>query len=184
MVRKTVPQLKEGAISMSFGLEPENALDGVVCAEIAQQQMALAVPAGSPLIARAQEREGYTYPYIDAEDFIQEPFISIDENRYTGKYVNRFFSERQMSPQRKAQFFSPAIAYRMVANGAGISILPDVPLFHMGMEGRLQYLSIEPSSCAKKLVMMVAKEHVNSREAKEFAAFVKQNYNENAFQTR
>ena len=32
--------------------------------------------------------------------------------------------------------------------------------------------------------MMVAKEHVNSREAKEFAAFVKQNYNENAFQTR
>lgn len=178
VMKKTPPQLGEDEIAMSFGLTPCTLPDAVMCAEIADQEMVLVVPTGSPLIAKAQRREGYTYPYIDAQDFIEEPFIAIDENRQTGRHVSRFFSEREMTPNRKALFFTPTIAYRMVANGAGVSILPDVPLFHMGMEGRIEYLSVEPSSYAKKLVMTVAREYRDNRMVKDFSAFVKQNYYE------
>lgn len=130
---------------------------------IGKQEMVLAVPKGHSLERFAQTRTDSTYPVISANYLAAECFLMPRNTSYSGRYAKNYFAANRIHPPvlLHTQLTSPL--YQAVASGAGIAILPSLPLRHMNLEQAITYLSLDTSQTVQKVGVLFRRDHAMNR---------------------
>lgn len=89
--------------------------------------LVLAVPAGSPLIQTGAAQEGYPYPVIQKECWLQEPYIRIATLTQSGAAAEAYFSRLGARPAARLYVETVHSALSAVASGIGNCILTEFP---------------------------------------------------------
>lgn len=130
---------------------------------IGEQEMVLAVPKGHSLERIAQASTNRTYPVISAHCLKAESFLMPRDTSYSGRFARNYFSANRIHPPilLHTQFTSPL--YQSVASGAGIAILPSLPLRHMNLEHAITYLSLDTSQTVRQIGVLFRRDHALNR---------------------
>ena len=144
--------------------------------KIGQDEMILAVPAGSHLLKKAEVRPGRKYPCIKTEHWINEPFVLPGNTLVSGRYSREVFQRLNASPPVSLEIESLDQALLAVRNGLGNTIVPSIPLRKTETQQPIAYLCIEgeykpigvaivtqkgkcPSEPEQALINMIEKEY-------------------------
>lgn len=130
---------------------------------IGEQEMVLAVPKGHSLERLAQSSANSKYPVISAHCLAAESFLMPRETSYSGRFAKNYFTANRIHPPvlLHTQFTSPL--YQSVASGAGIAILPSLPLHHMNLEHKITYLSLDTSQTVQQIGVLFRRDHALNR---------------------
>jgi DNA-binding transcriptional LysR family regulator len=116
--------------------------------EIAQEEMVLVIPVGHPLLEKAESREDCNYPYIEANYLREQHFVLPAEGSYSGGFAELYFADHNINPNVAMRLNFTGCLYQYVINNYGIAILPSIPPKSMGLEGMVEYLSLQDKSFA------------------------------------
>ena len=110
---------------------------------VGEEEYVIVVPKGHPLEMQARPVEGYRYPFIDTERLVHAPFILSRPDAYSTRFAQRFFAANKINPLIALMLPQTGMLIHAVAAGAGVAILPSLPLKALELEDRVTYLSIQ-----------------------------------------
>lgn len=89
------------------------------------EETVVILPAGHPLACRAEEKEGFGYPWLDLSLFSEEDFILLYPDQNTGRIALSLFSEYQMTPKVLMHTRNSAMSISLAIQGVGIAFAPE-----------------------------------------------------------
>jgi len=131
--------------------------------KIAQEEMVLVVPKGHSLREKAEARDDCNYPFIAANLLRQEYFALPSAILHSGKFAEHYFSEHGIIPNVAMRLNLTGDLYQHVLEGNGITILPSIPLQGMGLEDKIEYLSLQDRNHVHTVALLYNKNHVLSQ---------------------
>ena len=171
--------ISQGDVIIRLRVEKEAVPENLAFFEVAKQERVLAVPASSPLIALAEEKKGCTYPYIEAEHLADVPFVQIVDGLKSAEFAQHYLEANKLRVTSVCTC-SPESAFRLIASGAGVSLLPDIPPRHLGLEGKIRYLSVDGGDMGEKLVLRFSRKYEEDAEVNFFVKLFRKCYLEAA----
>ncbi|WP_147569572.1 LysR family transcriptional regulator [Collinsella ihumii] len=114
-------------------------------------RLVLAVPDKSPLILQAVPREGYPYPVLEGDGWLEKPFIHIITRTQSGAAAQRFFTELGKWPNNRMYVRDVRGALNAVTHALGNAIVAEPPFTHAGY----RYLCLPGLSEPEKQICMV-----------------------------
>lgn len=112
------------------------------CAKVGEEEYVLAVPKGHPLERKAQAQPGRRYPLIATQHLRDVPFVLSRPDAFSTRFANRFFETNGISPPVALVLWSTRDVIHSVMAGAGVALLPSLPLGALDARDRIKYLGI------------------------------------------
>ena len=116
---------------------------------LCDEEMVLAVPESFDLDSKVFFQSGYKFPCLKTEDWMNLPFIALNEDQLSYSFAERYMSERGISPRKVLKIRNLAQAILAVKKGLGITICPSMPLGEEHKE--IKYFSLYGSKSYEKL---------------------------------
>ncbi|MDO5377673.1 MAG: LysR family transcriptional regulator [Clostridia bacterium] len=155
--------------SLALGIVPTQSDPLLAHRVIGLNQMVLAVPKGHPLETHAVPQPGGAYPFIEAEALAGVPFLLPAPGSYSGRYAEQFFRLHRLRPSVVLHSPMTGLLYQSVASGAGVAILPSIPLRHMNMEHSVAYLAIDPQQAPRTVALLYRRDRELSLQEESLA---------------
>ena len=111
-----VEQVLDGTLDLGIVTLPTHH-DELVEAPLFRQRFVLVVPRSHPLASKRT---------VSLESLGHEPFVLLEEATRTGTMLRRYFAEYDFTPQIVVDSGSFEVIKRFVAEGVGISLLPEM----------------------------------------------------------
>ena len=128
---------------------------------VGQIEMVLAVPKGHELERVAVRCADYTFPFVPPEALKEVPFLMPHVRSYSGQFAQHYFRAHALCPPVVLNASVTGPLFYSVAAGAGVAMLPSIPVRHMQIEPEaVTYLSIEPRGARRPLGVMYRRDHV------------------------
>ena len=112
------------------------------CEPLRTQQIVVAVSDNHPLLEKAVEKPGYTYPYIEAAQLALYPIIMRHSYQQTWAMMNNLFHGHGFEPRVVLETSSRENALRAVEHGVGLTITLDDPTWLLTHKN-IRYLSFD-----------------------------------------
>ena len=130
--------LKEDSSSTLTGMVEAGSLDlclayaaerrtGLDYEKITDSCTVLAVPSGSPLLQSAQKKEGFPYPVLDSNAWMEQPYIKIAQHTRSGQRADRYFQQIGTQPKVRLYVDSTRSALMAMEQGLGVCLLTAIP---------------------------------------------------------
>ena len=149
----------ELGIVLSNYAEEQPALDHEY---IGEEELVLAVPGDSPLLAGAERREGFRFPVTTPEQWRDEPFVLPSIISRSRQLAQDYFPSGWQSVAAAVQA------------GLGVSIFISVPL---GASGRVAYLSLGEGEVPRQRVAVITRKGFYLDEAHQaFIRLLRESY--------
>ncbi len=149
-------------IPIAFGVVTADLMQHLSYARVGTEEMVLVVPSGHPLIKKALQKAGFTYPFVPPEKLQDERFILSDQANFSGRFADSYFHENHIMPAAVLRTEYSSQVPGAIAAGLGIGILPSLPVRHADPDGKYRYLSIAPSGRSMTIGVLYRKDHVLS----------------------
>jgi DNA-binding transcriptional LysR family regulator len=146
--RRIQDVLQNGIAQLALGVVTPMYEQKFAFEEVAQEEMVLVIPVGHPLLEKTEIRDDCNYPYIEAHYLRDQQFVLPAEGSYSGGFAERYFADNNIIPNVAMRLNFTGCLYQYVIGNYGIAILPSIPPKSMGLEGRVEYLSLQDKSYA------------------------------------
>lgn len=151
---QAVERLGRGDYSLCLCVLPDEKRTQVESHSVGEQEYVLVVPGTHPLRSKARTLPGYTYPCIDADNIADSNYLMINPRSRSGQWAEAYFEKHNIAPHCVTEVMSPAVAYRAVAQGNGVCILPSLPPMVHGLGDQIAYLSLDGNTQVDTLVLI------------------------------
>ncbi len=132
---------------------------------LGEDELALAVPAGSPLAGAARQVEGFRYPVISPEDWREEPFVLPSIGSRSRSLAESYFQSVGVRPRVVAELMGIQAVMSAVQAGVGVSIFTSVP-YPSARE--LRYLSLGRRDIPRQRAAVITRRGIRRNEAQEY----------------
>lgn|GEM_PF-1882935 len=149
------------------------------CEKVGNEEYVLVVPKGHPLERKARAVEGRRYPVISAENLEQTPFVLSRPDAYSTRFAQRFFMENGINPPVALTMPQTGNLIHAVAFGAGVALLPSLPLKTLELQEQLTYLCIEQILEPMEIGVLYRKGYTLSKIETRFIEMLCQTYQNN-----
>lgn len=112
------------------------------------EEMVLAAPKSFNLDLKAFVNSKYKFPCLKSEDWIDLPFIALNEDQLSYSFAEKYMSERKISPCKVLKIRNLAQAMIAVEQNLGVTICPSMPLDKE--HHRIKYFSLYGSNSFEK----------------------------------
>lgn len=137
------------------------------------EKILLALPKGHPLLLKEK---------IYLADTMEYPYILPAENTRMGQILHAFFREQSVSYPKNATIVNNSyVQCEMVAQGLGISFLPEKSWIYAGKLENLKLCSIEGVSLQRTIFFEYHPNRYHSKALKSFGCFLERFYKEELF---
>ena len=143
---KLTVDLLNNRFSLGVGIIRTKYQQMVSCEKVGDEEFVLVVPKGHPLEKKTHAAEGRKYPVISAESLGKTPFVLSRPDAYSTRFAQRFFMENGINPPIVLTMPQTGNLIHAVAFGAGVALLPSLPLEALELQDQLTYLCIEQLS--------------------------------------
>lgn len=174
--RRIQDALQNGKAKLAFGVVTPIYEQKFGCEEIAQEEMVLVISVGHPLLEKAEVRDDCNYPYISAHHLRNQSFVLPAESSYSGGFAERYFADHNIIPNVSMRLNYTGCLYQYVIDNYGIAILPSIPPKSMGLEGKVEYLSLQDKSNSHTVGLLHNKNHILSKFETSFLDIIREVY--------
>lgn len=92
---------------------------------VSREVFVLACAHGHPLCAKAVQKPGLPYPWIDLSQCADESFVLHLPSQHSGKNARRLFKKYDMAPAILLQTCNTEVALSLAASGTGLAFAPE-----------------------------------------------------------
>lgn len=141
---------------------------------IGEEELVLAVPGNSPLLAGAERREGFRFPVTAPEQWRDEPFVLPALVSRSHRLAQDYFRSVGVQPRVVAEIAGVQTVAAAVQAGLGVSIFISVPL---GTSSRVAYLSLGEGEVPRQRVAVITRKGFYLDEAHQaFIRLLRESY--------
>ena len=134
---------------------------------ISRDEMVLWTCRGSDLEKKSIQHSDYPYPCIELKQWISQPFIMVEEDTWTGRFVRRFFLRHHVEPNIVARVGELQSARHLVKSEIGISV--GIGVDNGIGQDEISYLSVKEMEQAYLLFGAAAPREVAGRAEVQYA---------------
>lgn len=141
---------------------------------IGEEELVLAVPGDSPLLAGAERRKGFRFPVTAPEQWRDEPFVLPALVSRSRRLAQDYFRSVGVQPHVVAEIAGVQTVAAAVQAGLGVSIFVSVPL---GASNRVAYLSLGEGEVPRQRVAVITRKGFYLDEAHQaFIRLLRESY--------
>ncbi|MFR5601187.1 MAG: LysR family transcriptional regulator [Lachnospiraceae bacterium] len=124
---------------------------------VKDERVLLALPQGHPLNARAEQRPGHPFHWMDVKLLEQETFILPISNQSLRSTVDRMLRRMEIHPGRIIEVSNIEVIIQMVAEGMGIGFNREGYIQNMSYPKQVCYYEIGDPALTSRLVLATRK---------------------------
>ncbi|PNV60433.1 hypothetical protein C0033_19355 [Clostridium sp. chh4-2] len=172
--------LVQGEIDIGMLKQPQELNPNITYLPLFSEELVLVISKDHPLCARAVEKEGCTYPWLDIRLFEKERFILYKPEHRNRFWVNKLFEEHHMVPNVFLDTNNIEGALYLAQKGCGACFAPELYAHNVlqleGGTGSIRLFSVgEPVSRYQYFVAYRKNQH-NTRYMAEFVNILLEYY--------
>ena len=134
-------KLRSGDLTFIF-INVHSELPDLIYQEISEEEMVLAAPASFSIGKNAIPQEGYRYPCVKPEDWIEYPFLMLSKDQMSRKFADTYFRAHDLNPNVVLKIRNLGQVLLSVQNGLGLTICPAMPLVPTAAQPPIEYYSL------------------------------------------
>lgn len=170
--RDLITMLEEGKLDLCIAYANEKR-PHLIYEKLASVQPVLAVSTRSGLLKKAVRKEGYAYPVLEDEEWLEQSYICITTSTYSGRIAEKMFAGLGKHPPVRLYAGDTDTALSAVENGIGNTFVLALPQ----TERLVRYLSLPGmEGHALDVFAVTRKEDFRSREIETLIGIVKKYY--------
>lgn len=131
---------------------------------IGEEELVLAVPGDSPLVAGAEKKEGFRFPVTKPEQWRDEPFVLPAVVSRSYRLAQEYFRRVGVQPRVVAEIAGIQCVITAVKAGLGVSIFISVPL---APSDGIAYLSLGREDVPRQRVALITRRGFYLDEARQ-----------------
>lgn len=143
---------------------------------ILEEEILLAVPPEHPNNKFAVHKEGYRYPWIDIKLFETDSYILLKPQFKTRQITNAILNTINFSPKSIIETANINTAYRLAANGYGVTFSPETYVHNSSSTVKANVYSFGDTQTKITLAAVYKKDSYMSKSCQIFLDMIKEFY--------
>lgn len=143
---------------------------------ILEEEILLAVPPEHPCVDKAVVKEGFKYPWIDLKYFENDSYILLKPHFKTRQITNAILNTINFAPKSIIETGNINTAYRLSANGYGVSFIPETYVHNTSSDVLAKVFSFGNPQTKITLAVVYKKDAYMSRACQIFMEMVEEFY--------
>lgn len=126
----------------------------------------------SPLKEKAIKKEGFSYPWLDAEDYRDEPAVMYAEHQVYRRYADRNYNNYNIEPKVDLLVTRTKTALLCVSSGQGVTITSELLVEQQHFEDKVEMFSFGENQIRDKLAVVSSNNSIFVEERQGFIEIV------------